>query len=389
MKIVYVLNSTYLFGGATKSFMMLLEGIIFKGYTPIVIVPDKNGIFEKLIEMGCKVYVCTFRPCTYPYTRNWKDWLLFVPRLLARLMINRLAVDKIVNFLSDKNVDIIHTNVSVIDVGFDAAKKLGVPHIFHFREYADLDFGMKYFPTKKYFTERINKSWSYSICITKGIQNHHCLAGTNRSVVIYNGISKKQSELKPSVVSKEYFIYAGRIEFAKGLDMLLQAYVSYVKQSCEPYPLFVAGECIDTKYLTKLKLYIHDSGIEELVKFLGPCTNMDELMQKAVAVIIPSRFEAFGRCMPEAMFNGTLVIGNNTGGTKEQFDNGLKVVGHEIGFRYQTVDELAMHMVDIASHSIDSYNSMINDAFCVVNTLYTEESYVNSVFNLYKSIKAK
>ena len=45
-------------------------------------------------------------------------------------------------------------------------------------------------------------------------------------------------------------------------------------------------------------------------------------MSKALALFVPSSFEGFGFITVEAMFCGCLVIGRNTGGTKEQFDNG-------------------------------------------------------------------
>lgn len=43
-----------------------------------------------------------------------------------------------------------------------------------------------------------------------------------------------------------------------------------------------------------------------------------------MALIVPSPFEAFGLITAEAMFNKCLVIGRDTAGTKEQFDNGQK-----------------------------------------------------------------
>ena len=63
-------------------------------------------------------------------------------------------------------------------------------------------------------------------------------------------------------------------------------------------------------------------------------------MRQAKAIIIPSHNEGFGRCMPEAMFNGCLCIGHDTGGTKEQMDNGTEATGEDIALRYQTEDQL-------------------------------------------------
>ena len=52
MKILYILNSTLTLGGATKSFLILLDGIIGKGFSPTVVVPNENGIYKQLRQRG-------------------------------------------------------------------------------------------------------------------------------------------------------------------------------------------------------------------------------------------------------------------------------------------------------------------------------------------------
>ena len=109
-------------------------------------------------------------------------------------------------------------------------------------------------------------------------------------------------------------------------------------------------------------------------------------MLHAIAIIIPSRNEGFGRCMPEAMFNGCLAIGRNTGGTREQLDNGLALTGNEIALRYDTDEQLSAYLLDISNHSIDCYAPYQERAFKTVNQLYSSESNVSNVYNFYIDI---
>ena len=109
-------------------------------------------------------------------------------------------------------------------------------------------------------------------------------------------------------------------------------------------------------------------------------------MQKARAIIIPSLNEGFGRCMPEAMFNGCLAIGRNTGGTLEQLNNGLKLTGQEIALRFDTNQQLTQHLIDVSSQPVDYYRPTLERAFQVVNQLYSSESNVNNVYHFYKQI---
>ena len=57
-------------------------------------------------------------------------------------------------------------------------------------------------------------------------------------------------------------------------------------------------------------------------------------------LIVPSIFEGFGFITAEGMANGCVVLGRNTAGTKEQFDNGVKMTGKEIGVRFIDDNEM-------------------------------------------------
>ena len=57
MNVVYILNSTYALGGASKSFMSMLEGLKNKGVKPIVVVPDHEGLCKILHKKGIETIV--------------------------------------------------------------------------------------------------------------------------------------------------------------------------------------------------------------------------------------------------------------------------------------------------------------------------------------------
>ncbi|MDO5447797.1 MAG: glycosyltransferase, partial [Prevotellaceae bacterium] len=328
MKVLYILSATDKFGGATKSFMNMLKGLVEKGVTATVVLPDRQGVYSDLQELNIETLVLTFRPNTYTYASCLKDYILYVPRMIARFIVNHNATNRLIDYIRNNNIDIVHTNVSVINIGYEACKKLNIPHIYHFREYGDKDFGIKMFPSWSAFYKDINSSGSYSICITKDIQRHHKLSA--RSKVIYNGIMPRKDKLEP-IDKEDYFLYAGHIQATKGLLDILKAYTKYVKVSPKVNPLYIAGAIIDESYYQQAMDYAAKQGLEDKIKYLGERSDILLLMQKSRGVIVSSRFEGFGRCMAEAMFTGCLVIGHDTGGTNEQFDNGKAYTGGEIG----------------------------------------------------------
>ena len=386
MKILYILNSTKPDGGATKSFLTLLDGVIAKGITPVVVMPDNNGIYKVLINKGITVKVLDYRMNVYPKLSTAKDYLMFIPRLFARRIMEYNAVKLIMEICKEHEIDLIHSNVGLVSCGLSAAKKLNIPHILHIREYGDKDFGLHYFPTKSSFYKNICFPKSYVICITKGIAEYHHLSGSNVRV-IYNGICCDSHSEHSEFYGKKFFLFAGRVEAAKGTMQVVEAFSLLLKESGNmDVTLKLAGSLDDELYVNKIRSYISQKGLEEYIEFLGPRNDLDLLMHDSLAIIVSSSLEAFGRCLPEAMLNNCLTVGRNTGGTKEQYDNGVQFCGEEIGLRYETTEELCDVFKNIINSDEHEYDRMKENAYNTVFHLYDHKNYVDSVYSFYKEI---
>ena len=395
MNVAFVLHQTNPANGAARSFLVMLKGLMQQGdgrqdslsVSPFVILPERNGLYLELEQAGVPVFTTTYKYNTYPDTTTWKDVALFLPRLIARLYVNRRAAKVIAHYLADKHIDLVHTNVSVCGVGYEAARLLGVPHVYHIREYGDKDFHYHYFPTRQAFLRRLDAPRSYTVFITKAIQQHFHQEGKAESRVIYNGICSRQASFLDSKDSgKDYFLYVGTVIPPKGLYELLTAYRQYKAVTSSLLPLYVVGNTDDKSYFKKLQQYIADHSLNDDIKFLGVSKDVAPLMRQARAIIIPSLNEAFGRCMAEAMFNGCLCIGRNTSGTKEQLDNGVQHSGEEIALRYDTEDQLATLLSQVSSADAGDYLPMRERAFNVVNSLYSSEAHVDYMLNFYQTI---
>ena len=389
MTVLYVLISTDPFGGATKSFLLLLQGVLKSGVKAIVVVPDANGIYDTLCGMGVKVIVVSSKGNTWTGARTLKHKILYVPRQLGRVVVNNLAHRKIEKLLRDEIIDIIHSNNTVTDLGRHLAECRKIPHLYHVREYGDKDFGLRYFPTNRSFHKYLNTSNVYTVCITKDIQKHHGLLNNPNSRVIYNGIIDCFSDDNLKLDGRDILLYAGRIEPTKGLLDLVQAYAIYLGQVERPLPLVVAGEVFDVCYKKKVDDFIYNNKLNDYISFIGKCSDMPALYKKAKAIVISSEFEGFGRCMPEAMSYGCIVIGHDTGGTKEQFDNGLTLTGRDIGFRYNDSEKLVNSLLGVHNLQGEDYVSMQHLAFDVVRRMYSVDNYVESILNFYCLIKER
>lgn len=76
MKVIYVLAGTQEFGGSTKSFLNLLDYGLAHGIDPVVVMPDRKGIYRSLADRGIRVYALPYfyyiRPYVYPLHRRLK-----------------------------------------------------------------------------------------------------------------------------------------------------------------------------------------------------------------------------------------------------------------------------------------------------------------------------
>lgn len=368
MRILFISNSTAK-AGAPLALLHLVKGLLALGHEAAVVLPDKKGpLYKELAALGVTCwcdheYGLTVHPkCINPFKRH--------RRMKALKGINTLRA--YVGYVIDEfQPDIVHTNVGPLDLALDACRDRHIPHVWHMREYQDLDFGMEFYPSREVFEERIHLQGNFNVAITQGVYDHWKLRICDR--VIYDGVfSAAAAAPFAEPDRKQYFLYAARIEKAKGLDKLLGAFKRFRKEHPE-YQLLVAGRSCGL-YGLRQKMRAGAG-----VKFLGVRDDVYQLMREAAALVVPSRFEGFGFTTAEAMLNRCIVIGRDTGGTREQMDNGLRRSGREIGLRFTTTKGLAEQMAFVAEHP-EALPPIRDAARKVVSECYTVEQYKLTIF---------
>jgi len=383
MRILYVLHETTLNSGANKSFFNFINNN--KHVEAIICCPDKNGIYACLKQKGFQVINLSYKYNRKPYVKGFRNKILFIPRLIKYFVVNHIAAFKLSIFCKKFRPDIIHSNTSVINVGYLAAKIIHVPHVMHIREYGDLDHSIHICGLSKILNDNNN----FSIFITKDLIRYKKQTGNPNCVTIYNGIVQSTA-LRFNSKKSKYFLYAGKIDQSKGIKDLLAAYAAYCNSiNGFPVKLKIAGFYNDYQrliYQQELKEFIDSQKISSFVEWLGERDDVPELMYHAKATIIPSQNEAFGRVMPEAMANGCLVIARDTAGSHEQFENGLSITKSEIGLRFKDVAELTKILKEVAQREDEDYFAIIKASQQTVMTLYTNESNVTDITNFYVEV---
>lgn len=335
MKILYITNSVNM-GGDSVALINMLECLIKYDIKPLVTCPRLGTFSSKLKKLGIPFIVIGNPLEIYPKIYSWKSYIKYPYSLFKMIKKRNNAYKRICSCVENFKPDIIHTNVGPIHIGYKVAKEYNIPHVWHIREYQKEDFNMHPFPSMSIFRKRIHDKNNHCISITKNIFNHFQLDAT-KDKVIYDGVIDEK-KIKPlNKNKKSYILFVGRLEEAKGIKDLIKAFIIY-KNKGGKKELKIAGSG-NAQYIKECKILI-PSNLENVIKFLGQRTDVFDLMYNASLLVVPSRNEGFGFITAEAMFNGTIVIGKNTGGTKEQFDNGVKLNGKEIAYRYMSDKEL-------------------------------------------------
>lgn len=366
--------------GATISLLNLLKGLNAAGVKLMVIVPEDGYLCRELIKYNIPFKIIPYHFSIWPSFQSIKEGVFSSITFLNSRKVNHAATGKIAEVIELFRPDIIHTNTSVINIGYLLSRKYGIPHVWHIREYGDKDFDFNSYPSKQLLRHRIS-SHSYAIAITHDLARYYGLKENGR--VIYNGI-QSGNNIYFNPEKRKVFLFVGRVTKEKGATDVIEAFIKFADTDNE-YTLDLIGH-YGKRYRNRLLKKIKGSPAEGRVRFLGHQDDPISYMRTAKALIVPSFYEGFGRITAEAMFNGCLVIGRDTAGTKEQMDNGVKLTGREIALRFSTSDGITNAMAAAASMSYDNYTSMIKDAGITVKSLYSNESNTESTLAFFQEI---
>jgi glycosyltransferase involved in cell wall biosynthesis len=107
----------------------------------------------------------------------------------------------------------------------------------------------------------------------------------------------------------------------KRQDLLLQAAGRVLAEFPETKFVF-AGAPTNQEYEDKLRATAEQSGLAGRVLFTGFWEDIPSLMQALDIAVLPSRGEAFGLVMIEAMANGRVFVGSRSGAIPEVVEHG-------------------------------------------------------------------
>ncbi|EJT6493240.1 glycosyltransferase family 4 protein [Clostridium perfringens] len=212
------------------------------------------------------------------------------------------------------------------------------------------------------------------ICLTK-FNKSKIKKIINEEKIFIKGNFESNIEKDKSLFEKrENFVYLGRLEKAKGIDLLVKAWNKNVEDK-----LIIIG---DGELKKEIINFIHKNNIEN-IKILGSLKREKamNIIKKSKALIFPSQcYETFGLVAIEALKRGTPIIANNLGSIPEL------LIDKRCGILKRLDDE--NDIIDAIKEFEDLYKkNYFNNKYIydIYKDKYTEESNFEILKNIYES----
>ncbi len=172
---------------------------------------------------------------------------------------------------------------------------------------------------------------------------------------------------------EEYFLFAGRVEALKGIDIAIKAF-----ENLPDKKLYIAGT---GPMMDEMQTYVKEHGLTN-VKFLG-YLQKDEMSEKfyhAKAVIMTSQcYEAFAMTIAEAYSYGVPVIAGRVGNMDGMVKNGVTGVK----FTYDSAEDLAAKVREFEQMNLSELKENAREFY--QKRLRPEDNYQNLI-EIYEEI---
>lgn len=320
LKVLYISHSDPGLGGAPKSLVELINNLRSNyNVYPIVCVHSKDMVYNFCKRNNIECYVTGHEDVWTGGIKDPKAWLNWLPQKILLSVHNHEALKYLKEKIDIESIDIIHTNVSVVNFGMYVHKKYNIPHIMHLREDSDVLNNMLYTIRP---VNCMNKFVTRFIAISDYVKSGWSKnkIDSNKIDVIYNGlILPSYSKHRIFKDEKIKIIMSGSLISDKGQDLVISAIKSMKSKYRDKIVLDIAGTG-NKRYIKRLKKIISENNLKN-VRLLGYQKNIANKLSKYDIGIMASKGEAFGRVTVEYMANGLAVLASDTGANKEIIKN--------------------------------------------------------------------
>lgn len=336
LRLLVVSHSAAMRGGAEKSLLDLLKQLHARGNIEMtVLFPEADGpLVEAVRQAGIRCESARFYRQCYAASgyKPIKDAKLYVKKALDYWAAIRLAGQFKGKF------DLVYSNTRVVFLGVYLAKLLGLPHVWHIREFGK-EFGLRF---AFGHDRRMGRMADRFIATSKAVADALPASIGERKVrVIYNGIplTRNVERIRHDGLN---LIICGSIQpFKHQLDAVKALHLVQ-EEGHDNVRLHIVGDAAPgcEPYLQEIETYVSDHAMQDCVIFHGYEPDMPSVRAGMDVELICSESEGFGRVSIEAMRAGLVVVAANCGAIPEIIQDGVDGLMYTPGDVADLVDKI-------------------------------------------------
>jgi glycosyltransferase involved in cell wall biosynthesis len=310
--------------GSSRSLLRLTSALSRDGHRVHTILQETGPLKQALEAAGAHVIIMPRLPVLH---RNKLRSPAAAVQLIGDIKATRTSL---MALMRDVGPDLVHTNsATIVPVAGACAKKLGIPHIQHIREFFD-EFGIIW----TFYRAWLMRYADLILCVSASTTRQFPKGA--RMAVLHNGFPA--GEFSPATEAEiESFRrqfgrhrrpligIVGRIKLKrKGQETFVEA-AALLKKEFPHAGFLIIGAPFpgNESHELEIRKLIHQRELDDYVFLTGEMTGTRSVFSALDVVVMGSGTpEPFGGVVIEAMAYGRPVVGTNIGGTAEQVVDG-------------------------------------------------------------------
>lgn len=364
--------------GAERSLLDLARGLAASWrFRVLVLVPHHGPLIEECRELGLDALVTGHR--------QWTGRDRRLSAMAKRGMRNLAALRAAQAALRRFEPDVVYTATGTTPFGAMLARRLGVPHVWHLREFGERDHGTPYDWGRRASARFMAARADRLVANSQAVRDHFAaLLGRADIEVVYNGFEFPQPPEEAASDSYRRRVAAapvpelllvGALAEGKGQHDAIRALAELAARGLR-LRLTLAGAG-DPDYADRLQRLARLHGLTSAVEFAGFVSDPAPLYRRAALTLVCSRCEGFGRTAVESLSHGTPVIGTDAGGLPEILRPG------NVGALYPAGDWMALaDAVDDLLHAPERYARIAADGPALMRRRFARERCIRTLGEL-------
>jgi len=366
MRIAILIKSTTLhknYGGLESQNKNLAEGLVAAGHEVVVITPGFGGDNDAVIDCNGVGYLFIKNANPGKYSREWwegslREFTKLHSERPFNIVISQSAGGAaIINHQAELGIKTIVISHGTLwgEVKTVWKKTKSLKDYLHFGRV--LGFGLKtyFLLDKKYLS-----NCSYIVAVSEEVKKALILElklPENKIRVIKNGIDLSQYVVSSQEDFPTRFLYLGRQEKEKGLEILVIAFSRLVPELPNEVSLTIVG---NGPYQEELGGLINKLELQPLVKVTSAVSydQIPKLLSSYSVLVLPSmRLEGLPMVLVEAAASGLPIIASDIGGIKSAVKgkvNGLLVKSGSSRDLYAAMKTLASSVLLRKEYGLNS-----------------------------------